>query len=263
MSEQPDLRKTQSLYWQVMALSVVMVALGINFLAFTPTFLVYRLPNELWGSIFLALALARLASLVRRNVRLLRATMWLSVVAFLGFAPGTMQPVLEGKGSLQLSILYIGLGVMELVRLIMDSFFALGARTKAGSATAANQRTVWAFVAFALVASLVVGSFGWQFNVTRKAAEESREVAAESRRVAAVSRQFASENRRLLKRAERTIRHLCEQGYILERLVQGAIVLVRQPPNGPDEREFLEAYRSDRVQILDGLTSEDSPCNVG
>lgn len=115
-----NLRKTHpNLYLLVMLLAVSSLALGANFLIFTPTFRIYDLPNLLWGLIFLTLGLAEIFFLsVFRNLVMARLVMAFSVVYFSLLTLGTMQPALEGKGSLQLPILYGTLVTIKLATLL-------------------------------------------------------------------------------------------------------------------------------------------------
>lgn len=115
-----NLRKTHpNLYRLVMGIALMYVALGINFLVFTPTFFVWDQPNELWAAIFLGLGVGLIVflNLIRRP-HALQITMAVAVFYTLFFACGTMQPAFEGKGSAQLPILYVGLGVLVAVMLL-------------------------------------------------------------------------------------------------------------------------------------------------
>jgi len=118
-----NVRRTHpALYRMVMATAVISIALGVNFLAFTPSFLVYDQRNELWAGIFLAIGLAKLVFLnVHRSLRLTRVTMGVAISYYALFGIGTMQPALEGRGSLQLPILYGGL-VALLVFMLVEPF---------------------------------------------------------------------------------------------------------------------------------------------
>lgn len=120
VSGHPNLRKTHPNLWRsIMGLAVLNLALGVNFFAFTPTFFVWDQPNELWGSIFLALGISMIVFLnVYRRLRLVRITMALAVGYITFFGLGTMQPAFEGKGSLQLPLLYAGLVALQLPLLL-------------------------------------------------------------------------------------------------------------------------------------------------
>lgn len=127
-----NVRKTHpALYRLVMSTAVIHIALGLNFLVgqdvlgllpFQPTFFVWDMPNWVWAALFLAIGLGKVVFLnLYRNLWLTRATMGFSVAYLLFFAVGTMQPAVEGKGSLQLPILYVGL-VAVLVPLLLEPF---------------------------------------------------------------------------------------------------------------------------------------------
>lgn len=120
---QINVRKTHpGLYRLVMLLAASSIALGINFVVFVPTFYVYGFPHELWAACFLALGVSKLVFLnVWRSLRLTRAVMGIEVAYTSVFALGTMQPALEGVGSLQLPILYLTLVVLE-VALLLEPF---------------------------------------------------------------------------------------------------------------------------------------------
>lgn len=130
-----------------------------------------------------------------------------------------------------------------------------GARGKAGAAGLPHKVTR-AFVAFAIIASAAVLFLTWQFVQTRQASREAREATV-------ANRSLLKANRALLISQERAIRDLCDRGYVLIDLIEGAIILVEQPPNDPAEREFVRRFEADRAQVLDSLTREASPCNVG
>lgn len=129
---QVNLHRTHpTLYRLVMSIAVIQVALGLNFLigkdvlgltSFTPAFYVWGMPNWLWATFFLAIGGSKLVFLnLYRSLRLTRATMALAVAYLSFFALGTMQPALEGKGSLQLPILYAGMVALN-VWLLLEPF---------------------------------------------------------------------------------------------------------------------------------------------
>lgn len=119
----PDVRKSHpNLYYSLMLYAIASVALGINFLVFTPTFLVYHLPNVVWSIVFLTLGIGKIVLLnFYRNARLLRLFLAAAVAFFLFFSVGTAEPFFEGKGSLQLPILYVMFAFLQ-VPLLMEPF---------------------------------------------------------------------------------------------------------------------------------------------
>lgn len=129
---QINVRKTHpGLYRLVMATAIICIALGLNFLLsqdvlgllpFQPTFFVWDMPNWVWAVFFLTIGLSKIVFLnLYRSLWLTRVTMTIAVAYLLFFAMGTMQPAFEGKGSLQLPILYVGLAAL-LVYLILEPF---------------------------------------------------------------------------------------------------------------------------------------------
>lgn len=117
---QIDVRKTHpNLYRMVMTLAVVCLLLGLNFLVLQPTFLIFDMPNVLWGAIFLALGGTKIVFLnVLRRLKLVRIAMAAAVAYFLFLGFGTTQPFVEGEGSLQLPIMYFALALLYLPLLL-------------------------------------------------------------------------------------------------------------------------------------------------
>lgn len=115
-----DVRKTHPNLWRsVMLYASVNMLLGLNFLVLQPTFLIYDQSNYLWGVIFLAAGLAKVVFLnFYRSLRNVRLTMAFEVSFMFFIALGATQPFLEGEGSLQLPILYVGMALLELPMLI-------------------------------------------------------------------------------------------------------------------------------------------------
>lgn len=122
----PDIRKTHpNLYWIVMILGVMQVALAFNFFILSPTFPIYAAPNVLWGAIFLVIGAGKIITLnFYSRLRLVRAIMAFSWVYTMFIGLGTCQPFLEGSGSLQLPIVYVGIAGVLLV-LLFEPFYNL------------------------------------------------------------------------------------------------------------------------------------------
>lgn len=127
-----NIRKTHpTLYRLVMSIALIQIALGLNFLvgkdvlsltSFQPAFFVWDMPNWLWAAFFLAIGVSKIVFLnFYRSLRLTRATMAFAVAYLLFFAVGTMQPAIEGKGSLQLPVLYAGIVALN-VWLLLEPF---------------------------------------------------------------------------------------------------------------------------------------------
>lgn len=115
-----NIRKTHpNLYLGISTFALMDLALGLNFLFFTPTFHVYGMPFVLWGVIYLALGISQLIFLnVYRKLPLVRVTMACSITFALFFGVGTLQPVFEGLASPQLMILYAGMAALQLPLLL-------------------------------------------------------------------------------------------------------------------------------------------------
>lgn len=110
------------LYRIVMGYAILCIAHGLNFWLLAPTFLIYDTPNWLWGTIFFALGISLLIFLnVWRTLRAVRAAMAFAVAYLLFLGVGTMQPVFEGQGSLQLPIWYLGAAAF-LIALLLEPF---------------------------------------------------------------------------------------------------------------------------------------------
>lgn len=106
-------RQTHPNYWvSVMTFSVIYLALSANFLFLHPSFLVFGAPNQVWAAIFLALAVAQVATITSGRLLWLRRIMACSIVYMAVLAVGTSQPFLDKTGSLQLPILYLGLATL-------------------------------------------------------------------------------------------------------------------------------------------------------
>lgn len=111
-----------NLYYTIMVFAISSLILGLNFLLLNPTFLIYNQPNWIWGSIFVATAATKLIFLnFYRRLKPMRATMAFAVGYCLFLAGGTMQPFFEGKGSLQLPIMYLALAALQ-YPLLMEPF---------------------------------------------------------------------------------------------------------------------------------------------
>lgn len=125
-----DIRKTHpALYRVIMLYALACFLLGINFWIFTPTFLVWDQPNELWGSIFILLSVAKVVFLnIHRSLKLVRVTMAFEVGYFMFFALGTSQPPIEGTGSFQLPIMYLWVAAIEYPLLVEPFINQLTAR---------------------------------------------------------------------------------------------------------------------------------------
>lgn len=118
------LRLTHPNLWRsVQIYAALTVALGFNFILLHPTFPIYGASYYLWGGIFLGLGTAKLVfSNVVHNLTAVRVAMAAEIAYMLFLGVGTMEPYLNGVGSLQLPILYLGLCALELP-LLLEPFF--------------------------------------------------------------------------------------------------------------------------------------------
>lgn len=118
-----------------------------------------------------------------------------------------------------------------------------------------------------LVAAIAVG-FWLLTSVARKA----NEAAKISRAVAVQAQMQISENKSRIENQARTIRFLCDTVAVIDDLVTASISavqiqlvddLVNRPRTAAADRAFIARFQSDHAQLLDGLTREKSPCNIG
>lgn len=118
-----DIRRTHpNLYLMVMTLALVDVLLAANFYVLKPTFEVYHTTNWIWGAAFLALGVSKLWFLnVYRSLRAVRMTMACAFSFVIFFAAGTCEPWLDGEGSLQLPIMYLGMALIQ-VPMLLEPF---------------------------------------------------------------------------------------------------------------------------------------------
>jgi hypothetical protein len=116
-----DLRRLHpALYRAVMTFAIGALALGVNFLVFTPTFLIFGMPNQLWGVLLVGIGVAQVTFLSFKRIKGVRMALSLGFALYVILAFGTSQPLLEGKGSLQLPIMYATLAVL-LVPLLLEA----------------------------------------------------------------------------------------------------------------------------------------------
>lgn len=111
-----DIRKTHpTLYYTLMVIGLMSVALALNFWFSRPTFNPYGIPKNFIGVIFFLLGSTKLIFLnVVRDLRMVRLNVAVSVswMFFWGFS-NTIQ-FFAGNASLQLPILYIALSILQI-----------------------------------------------------------------------------------------------------------------------------------------------------
>jgi hypothetical protein len=112
-----------NLYRSIMTFAMLSIALGLNFLLTKPTFNPYNIPYWIIGVIFVSLGSLKIVFLnAWRNLRLIRYVMAGEVAFMIFWGTGTSITFFQGKTSLQLFILYVGMAVFE-VFLMIEPFF--------------------------------------------------------------------------------------------------------------------------------------------
>lgn len=114
------IRKTHpGLYHSLMTLSIMYVALAVNFWTSNPTFNPYGIPKDFIGAVFAVLGASLLVFLnLFRNLRLVRLVLAVSVSVMFWWGVSNSQQSFAGKASFQLPILYIILSIMQIPLLI-------------------------------------------------------------------------------------------------------------------------------------------------
>lgn len=108
-----------NLYRGIMTFAFINIGLGLNFWLTNPTFNPYGVDKMLVGTVFMALGIAKLIFLnFKRNLKAVRFTMTAEVAFMLFWGIGTTITFFQGKTSLQLFVLYVGLAVNELFLLL-------------------------------------------------------------------------------------------------------------------------------------------------
>lgn len=103
-----------ALYRGMLTLSLMSLALGLNFWTSTPTFNPYDIPKNVIGGVFFTLGLWQLLSInIRYNVKWVKSGLNASLIFILFWGLTNMQQSVAGKASFQLPILYISLAIMH------------------------------------------------------------------------------------------------------------------------------------------------------
>jgi hypothetical protein len=103
-----------TLYRAIMTFAILSILLGINFLLAKPTFNPYGIDYMIIGVIFIILGMGKVIFLnLHRSVRAVRILMSGEIGFMVFWAIGTTITFFQGKTSLQLFILYVGLTVFE------------------------------------------------------------------------------------------------------------------------------------------------------
>jgi hypothetical protein len=112
-----------NLYRNILALALLSVGLGLNFIFTTPTFNPYGIPKEVVGGIFLVIGSTKIIFLdVYRSLRALRVVMAIATAFLVFWGVGTSITFFQGKTSLQLFLLYIFIAIFQIF-LMVEPFF--------------------------------------------------------------------------------------------------------------------------------------------
>lgn len=112
-----------NLYFALMTVALMFVALGFNFWFGKVTFEQYGIPKQWIGTGFLVIGLSQLLFLnVRRNLDAVRVVLIVGIAYMLFWGIGTTETAFQGKSSFQLFILYWGLAALQ-APLLLEPFF--------------------------------------------------------------------------------------------------------------------------------------------
>lgn len=117
---QVNLRKSHpTLYHSIVTLSLMRVALALNFWTSDPTFNPWGIPKNLVGLVFFMLGAWQLIFLhVWRDLRKIRLVLALSAGVMLGWGLVNTQQSFDGKASFQLPIMYVAVAALQLMLLL-------------------------------------------------------------------------------------------------------------------------------------------------
>lgn len=108
-----------ALFRSIQILSVMSLALAVNFWTSNPTFNPYNIPKDLIGGIFALLGVSQFLFVnVFHQLRLVRATLAVSLSFMLFWGISNTQQAFAGKASFQLPILLITLAVLHIPLLV-------------------------------------------------------------------------------------------------------------------------------------------------
>lgn len=108
-----------ALYRSIMTLSVMSVALAVNFWTSNPTFSPYGIDKNIIGIIFFLLGATQLVFLnVFHDLRKVRLGIAASLTFMLFWGVSNTQQVFAGNASFQLPILYVALAALHLPLLV-------------------------------------------------------------------------------------------------------------------------------------------------
>lgn len=115
-----NIRLTHPNLWRsILTFAFIYIGLGFNFLFTNPPFNPYNIDKIIIGLIFLSLGLSKILFLIFvRNLKWLRLMITLGIIFTIFWGVGTSITFFQGKTSLQLFILYIGMGFLNTFLLI-------------------------------------------------------------------------------------------------------------------------------------------------
>lgn len=106
------------LYGSIMILSLMSVALAVNFWRSNPTFNPFGIPKDLIGGVFAMLGVSQIIFLnAFRHLRKVRYGLTASLSFMLMWGIGNTEQSFAGKASFQLPILYIALAALHVPRI--------------------------------------------------------------------------------------------------------------------------------------------------
>ena len=115
-----NIRNTHpGLYHSIMVLSLMSVALAVNFWISNPTFNPFGINKNLVGVIFFLLGAGQLTFLnLLRSLPMVRLGLTSSIFVMVSWGGSNVQQFVAGKASLQLPILYFALAGLQYVLLV-------------------------------------------------------------------------------------------------------------------------------------------------
>lgn len=114
-----NIRRTHpGLYRSILTLSIMSVALAVNFWISNPTFNPYGIPKDLIGLVFFLLGWSQLIFLLFRDLRKVRLVLAISLGFMFFWGVTNTQQFFAGNASLQLPILYITIAALHVPILI-------------------------------------------------------------------------------------------------------------------------------------------------
>lgn len=103
-----------TLYRGIMTFAIINMALALNFFFTNPTFNPYEIDKSVVGAIFMSLGFSKIIFLnVYRSLKVVRALMTLEIMFMLFWGLGNTITFWQGKTSLQLLVLYVGMAANE------------------------------------------------------------------------------------------------------------------------------------------------------